>query len=82
MSNNRDLIVILSIVLLGMFIPFIGSITITYGLNLMDINNLIKLFSTFGYFLLIFGIEIGFIYIYFNITNKFAKKDINKYKHK
>jgi hypothetical protein len=76
MGKNRDLILILSLVVVGMFIPFLGSIIINYGLNLVKIG------STFGYFLLIFAIELGVVYLYFTISNWAANKNIEKYKKK
>lgn len=76
MGKNRDLIQILSLVIIGMFIPFLGSITITYGLNITRIA------STFGYFLLIFAIELAIVYLYFAISNKIASKNMKKYKPK
>jgi hypothetical protein len=74
MGKNRDLIYILTLVIIGMFIPFLGSITINYGFDLYTIA------STFGYFLLIFALELGFVYLYFTISNKRALKKIEKYK--
>ena len=74
MGKNRDLIYILTLVIIGMFIPFLGSITINYGFDLCTIA------STFGYFLLIFELELGFVYLYFTISNKRALKKIEKYK--
>jgi hypothetical protein len=74
MGRNKDLLNILTIVLIGMFIPFIGSITITYGLNIFKIG------ITFVYFLLIFGVELLLVYLYFTITNWVAGKEIDKYK--
>ncbi len=76
MGKNRDLILILSLVVVGMFIPFLGSMIINYGLNLVKIG------STFGYFLLIFAIELGAVYLYFTISNRAANKNIEKYKKK
>ena len=76
MGKNRDLIQILSLVIIGMFIPFLISITITYGLNVTKIS------ATFGYFLLIFAIELAIVYLYFSITNKIAIQNINKYNKK
>jgi len=76
MGKNRDLIQILSLVIIGMFIPFLGSITITHGWNP------IKIATTFGYFLLIFGVELGVVYLYFAINNKVASKNMEKYKPK
>ena len=72
MGKNRDLIQILILVIIGMFIPFLGSIFINYGYNLM------KIASTFGYFLIIFAIELVIVYLYFSISNKFATKKIKK----
>ena len=80
MGKNRDLIQILTLVLIGMFIPFLISITITYSLDLTNMSDLIKIGSTFGYFLLIFGIELLIVYLYFTIVNKMANKNMEKYK--
>ena len=82
MGKNRDLIQILALVIVGMFIPFFGSLTINFGLDFTNIVNLIKIGSTFGYFLLIFGIELSVVYLYFNLTNRYANKNIEKYKPK
>jgi len=76
MSKNRDLILILSLVVVGMFIPFLVSMIINYGLNFVKIG------STFGYFLLIFAIELGAVYLYFTISNRVANKNIEKFKKK
>ena len=80
MGKHKDLIGILLIVIIGIFIPFLGSIAISYGFNFSDLNNWLKLGSTFGYFLLIFAIELFFVYIYFILSNKFAEKKFSKYK--
>jgi len=82
MGKNRDLMQILALVLLGMFIPFLVSITITYSLDLTNMSDLIKIGSTFGYFLLIFGIELLIVYLYFTISNKMANKNMERYKPK
>ena len=74
MGKNRDLIQVLLLVLIGMFIPFLCSITITYGLNITRVA------TTFGYFLLIFGGELAIVYLYFTISNKMASKNMKKYK--
>ena len=82
MGKNRDLIQILIIVIIGMFIPFLGSIIITFGLDITNTNNLLKIGSTFGWFLIIFTIELGLVYFYYQLTNKIASKKIDKYKPK
>ena len=82
MGKNRDLVQILLIVIIGMFIPFLGSIVITFGLNITDIKSLMKIGSTFLWFLLIFAIELALVYIYFLMTNKVARKKMDKYKPK
>lgn len=74
MGKHKDLIQVMSIVLIGMFIPFFCSITINYGCDLY------KTASTFGYFLLIFGIELLVVILYFSITGKIANKKLNEYK--
>ena len=74
MSKNKDLLQILSLVLIGMFLPFLGSTAITYGWNIM------KIASTFIFFLLIFGAELAIVYVYFTIGNKIALQKIEKYK--
>jgi hypothetical protein len=82
MGKNIDLIQILILVIVAMFIPFLISIIINYRLDLSNMGDLIKIFSTFGLFLLFFGIELIIVYLYFNITNLLAKKKMNNQKEK
>ena len=82
MVKNRDLIKILSIVIIGMLIPFLGSIIITFNLDITNTNNLLKIIFAFCYFLVFFGIELVIVFLYFQITNKIASKKIDKYKPK
>jgi len=82
MGKNRDLIQILLIVIVGMMIPFLGSIILTFNLDVINTNNLLKIFFAFGYFLIFFGIELVIVFLYFQITNKIAGKKIDKYKPK
>ena len=82
MGKNKDLIQILIIIIIGMFIPFLGSIIITFGLDITNMNNLLKIGSTFIWFLIIFAIELIFVFFYYQITNKIAGKKINKDKTK
>jgi len=82
MGKNKDLIQILIIIIIGMFIPFLGSIIITFGLDITNMNNLLKIGSTFVWFLIIFAIELVFVFFYYQITNKIAGKKMNKYKTK
>ena len=79
MSKNRDLIQVLSIIIVGMFIPFLGSIVITFKLDPLNINDILKIGSTFGYFLLIFGLELLIVYLYFWLTNMIAEKKLNQH---
>ena len=76
MSKNRDLIQILIIITIGMFIPFITSIGLVYGFYISNI------LVTFGYFILVFGIELGVVYGYFFISNWLAIKKLDKIKPK
>ena len=80
MGKNKDLIEILLIIIVGIFIPFICSISISYGFNFNDLSNWLKVLSTFGYFLLIFAFELLVIYVYFTVSNKLAEKKLGKYK--
>jgi hypothetical protein len=80
MSKNKDLIQILIIVIIGMLIPFFLSLIISYNIDLKFYQNIIKLFLTFGLFLIIFSIELIIVYIYFLITNLIANKKMNKQK--
>jgi len=82
MGKNRDLIQILSIVIVGMLIPFLGSIILTFNLDITNTNNLFKIVFAFGYFLMFFGIELIIVFLYYQITNKMAGKKIDKYKPK
>jgi hypothetical protein len=80
MGKNRDLIQILVLVIIGMFIPFLGSLFITFGLDITNISDLLKIGKTFGYFLLIFGIELLIIFLYYHVKNKIASKKLKKVK--
>jgi len=82
MGKNRDLIQILSIVVIGMLIPFLGSIILTFNLDITKTNNLLKIVFAFIYFLVFFGIELVIVFLYYQITNRIAGKKIDKYKPK
>ncbi|MDH7507046.1 MAG: hypothetical protein QHH15_04580 [Candidatus Thermoplasmatota archaeon] len=82
MAKNKDLIQILSIVIVGMLIPFLGSIIITFNLDITDTSNILKIIFAFVYFLVFFGIELVIVFLYYQITNKIASKKIDKYKPK
>lgn len=72
MGRNKDLAKILLLVLVGMFIPFLGSLSFVYGFHLSQIG------TTFGVFLLIFGCELVFVYLYFSVGNWYAHKQMTK----
>ena len=82
MSKNIDVAKILTIVIIGMFIPLLGSLAIVYGMDLTNFDDVLKIGSTFGYFLLIFAIELVIVYIYYKLTNKIAEKKLEKIKQK
>lgn len=82
MKISRDLIIILLLVIIGMFIPFLGSIVITFHLDFSKIDNFIKISKTFGWFLVIFAIELIIVYLYYTITNKIANMKLDKLKPK
>jgi len=76
MGKHKDTAGILLMVIIGMFIPFLGSIVITFGLDITNLENWLKIGSTFGWFLLIFGIELILVILYYTISNKIASKKI------
>lgn len=76
MGKNRDLLQVLLLILLGMFFPFLGSITLSYGLEPKTI------LVAFLYFLIFFGLELGFVYLYFTLSGRRANKKMEKYKPK
>jgi len=76
MGKHRDIISIILLILLGMFIPFLGSITLSYGFEAQ------KIAMTFLYFLFIFGLELGIVYLFFRMNSKNLNKKMEKYKPK
>jgi hypothetical protein len=76
MGKNRDLLTVLLLILIGRFIPFLGSITLSYGFAVQ------KILVTFLYFLVFFGCELGVVYIYFTFSGRRANKKIEQYKPK
>jgi uncharacterized membrane protein YqaE (UPF0057 family) len=74
MGKNRDLLKVLLLILIGMFIPFLGSITLSYGFEPKTI------LITFLYFLVFFGLEIGFVYLYYTLSGRKANKKMEKYR--
>jgi len=76
MGKNQDIVKVLLLILVGMFIPFLGSITLSYGFVPRTIV------VTFLYFLVIFGLELGVVYLYFSFIGKRANKKIEQYKPK
>lgn len=82
MGKHKDIAGILLMIVIGIFIPFLGSIVITFGLDLTNLENWLKIVSTFGWFLLIFGIELIVVVLYYTITNKIASKKIKEINNK
>ena len=82
MGKKTDLASILILVIIGMFIPFLGSIIITFGLDFTNFSDLLKIGKTFGWFLLFFGIELLVVFVYYQITNKVAGKKLKEEKPK
>ena len=82
MGKHRDLIGIFLLVIIGIFIPFLISITITYGFNFTELNNWLKIGSTFGYFLLIFAVELLVVYLYFQISSRITNKKLEEFNEK
>ncbi|KYK24266.1 hypothetical protein AYK25_00035 [Thermoplasmatales archaeon SM1-50] len=76
MGKNKDILKVLLLILIGMFIPFLGSITLTYGFMPQ------KIVVTFLYFLFIFCCELGVVYLYFTLSGRRASKKMARYKQK
>jgi len=74
MAKYKDLILILVLIVVGMFIPFIGALSYVYGFELVTIT------KTFGVFLLIFAVELGAVIGYFYLISKVSTKKMEKYK--
>jgi uncharacterized membrane protein len=74
MSTNRDLLQVLLLILIGMLIPFVGSVWLSYGFDLEKIG------ITFLYFLVFFGIELLCVYLYFSLSGRQATKKLEEYK--
>ena len=72
MGKKRDLIQVILLILIGMFIPFLGSVILSYGFEIKKIS------FAFFYFLIIFAFELGVVYLYFTIINKLANKKREK----
>jgi hypothetical protein len=64
MGKTFDIAQILIIVIIGMFIPFLGSILITFELDFTNIYDLLKIGKTFVWFLVIFAIELITVFFY------------------
>lgn len=76
MGKNRDLLKVLLLILIGMFIPFFGSIALSYGFLPA------KILVAFLYFLVIFSCELGCVYLYFSLSGRQINRKIEQYKPK
>jgi hypothetical protein len=82
MKINKDLVIILTLVIFGMFFPFLGSIVINFNVDITNVLDIIKIAGTFGWFLFIFAFELGFVFLYFQVTSKMANKKLNELENK
>lgn len=80
MGKNRDVVQILLIVIGGMFLPFFISLAFMFHIDVFTFSGWFQIISAFFYFLIIFGIELGSVILYFHITNSLAKKKFAKQK--
>ena len=51
-------------------------------MDITNVNNMIKIGSTFLWFLLIFGIELVIVYLYYQISNMISSKKFDELKPK
>ena len=82
MGKNRDVVQIILIVLAGMFLPFFITLVFLFHVDVYSLSGWIQIISAFFYFLIIFGVELGSVILYFHITNTFAKKKYEQQKRK
>lgn len=76
MGKNVDILKVLLLILIGMFIPFLGSIWLVYGLEAQ------RILVTFLYFVVIFALELGVVYLFFTFSGRRANKKLEQYKLK
>lgn len=76
MGRYRDIAGILGLVILGMFIPFCGSIAIIYGVSVG------RLLLGFLVFLVVFGLELGTVYAYFKVSGKRSAAEVERLRPK
>jgi len=76
MSRHRDIAGILVLVIIGMFVPFSGSVLLFYGLSLD------RLLLGFLVFLVLFGLELGVVVVYFKVSGKRAAAEVERLRPK
>ena len=82
MGKTLDLAQILIIVIIGMFIPFLGSLIIVFSIDFTNFSDLFKVGKTFVWFLVIFAIELAVVFLFYQISNRIASKKLDKLKPK
>jgi hypothetical protein len=63
-------------VVLGMFVPFAGSVFVVYG---MSVSRLVEGFLVF---VVLFGVELGVVYAYFKISGKRSADEVERLRPK
>ncbi len=76
MGRYRDIAGILGLVILGMFIPFCASIIVVYGISIG------RLLLAFLVFLIVFGLELGTVYVYFKMSGKRSAAEVERLRPK
>jgi hypothetical protein len=74
MGNTLDIIKILLLVIMGMFIPFIGSLALAFNIDLLMLQGWELIITSFLYFLVFFGMELALVFVYYTLTNRMAQK--------
>ena len=74
MGKNKDLAQILTLVILGMFLPLLGSVMVVFKLNILEIDDLIKIGLVSIVFLILFALELLAVFLYFLVTSETASK--------
>jgi hypothetical protein len=76
MSRHWDIVGVLVAVVVGMFIPFTGSVLLLYG------TSLDHLLLGFLVFLVLFGLELGAVVVYFKVSGKRAAAEVERLRPK
>jgi hypothetical protein len=76
MARRRDVAGILSLVMVGMFVPFSGAVLVIFQAGAPEV------LLGFCLFLVFFGLEMGSVYLYFLVSGRRAAGQVEKLRPK